>query len=483
MNNKQRSSKKGRLIRFLLKMFGFLIILAVLLVILAGYIVSSDWAKNLVIAEINNKTDMTLAVDKWSLNVFGRISCSDVTFDDGDIAASVEKVEIEFSTVGLIKAAVGDKNLLPEKMVSSIKNITVTEAECLIRDSALLKNSPANQNLKKQLLKISRGNFKMKRIANNTNITGSCDVIYDWQKLSSSMSENWPKNLSLIGNRIDKLEFVTNYNDDIKQLLLNLKATVGIGWDWAVYSGIEIGEVDTKIVIEKNIAKLLPFTAVAKDGGKVSFAGSLSLEEPMVFEITDPIQILDEVAINEDISNQLLMYVNPIFAKTIDVSGKIDLNCEKLILPLTDFNANDVQMISTIAIEQLQLKGSSLLNRIVSAAGSRVNQQNMRIRPTQILLANGAISYDDMQLDVGDNPINFRGTVWMDKKMDMEVILPYTLAGTTASTKKTTKGKRIILPIEGTVDQPELNIEKMAQQQLSEILETELLNQLEKLLN
>ena len=71
-----------------------------------------------------------------------------------------------------------------------------------------------------------------------------------------------------------------------------------------------------------------------------------------------------------------------------------------------------------------------------------------------------------MQVDVGDNPVNFSGGIGLDKSLDMTVTLPYTSAGRTARVGGETRGTRITLPLRGTVDKPKLDTGKLIEEQL-----------------
>jgi hypothetical protein len=86
-----------------------------------------------------------------------------------------------------------------------------------------------------------------------------------------------------------------------------------------------------------------------------------------------------------------------------------------------------------------------------------------------------------MQIDVGNNPINFKGSIGLDKSLDMTVTLPYTTAGRTARTDRETSGARITLPLKGTVDKPQLDTGKLIELQLKGQLEEQLRKGLENI--
>jgi hypothetical protein len=77
-----------------------------------------------------------------------------------------------------------------------------------------------------------------------------------------------------------------------------------------------------------------------------------------------------------------------------------------------------------------------------------------------------------MQLDVGDNPVNFSGTIGLDKSLhNMTVTLPYTFMGRTIRIDRDSSDKRITLPLKGTVDNPQLDTSKFIENQGKELLE------------
>jgi hypothetical protein len=79
-----------------------------------------------------------------------------------------------------------------------------------------------------------------------------------------------------------------------------------------------------------------------------------------------------------------------------------------------------------------------------------------------------------MQMDIGDNPVNFKGVIGLDKSIkEMSVTLPYTTEGRTIRIGSTS-GSRITLPITGTVDKPKLDLAKLAENQLKQEAEKQL---------
>ena len=113
-------------------------------------------------------------------------------------------------------------------------------------------------------------------------------------------------------------------------------------------------------------------------------------------------------------------------------------------------------------------------------AGAKTPGQRFTLRPTRFVLQKGRLQYEDMQLDVGDNPVNFKGVIGLDKSLNMTVTLPYTMSGRTARTGEKTD-ERISIPLTGSTDKPKLDTGKLLEEQLKKQLEEQLKKGLDKL--
>lgn len=189
-------------------------------------------------------------------------------------------------------------------------------------------------------------------------------------------------------------------------------------------------------------------------------------------------QIMKDIQINDETANKLLKYVNPIFANSIGVTGVANFACERLAIPLESGQKNNLEVLGTLDINKLKLQPQGLLGRIFSLLGVSDPSIYMTVRPTQFALQNGLLRYDNMQIDIGDNPVNFQGTIGLDKSLDMTVILPYTSSGRTARVGRETVGERIKLSLKGTIDKPELDTGKLLEEQLKQRLQQEIFEEL-----
>jgi hypothetical protein len=314
-------------------------------------------------------------------------------------------------------------------------------------------------------IKINKGEFSQVSKDGKTKLKGRVDCEYDWAAVSTITGPYLPQGLKLEGQRKDTISFDSECPTDQKDKLLeNLNTKAKVGFTKAEYMGLNFGTTEVDFQVQNGLLKIAPFSTKVNNG-QLKFAGEANLKDkPSLLKTTEPIQIAQDIQINKEMARKLLMYVNPIFANVVDVNGVANFNCERLSIPLEKVNKNDIEVIGTISGDKIRLAGSDLLVKVLSLVGGNVRGQDCVMHPTRFVLQNGLLKYEDMQLDVGDNPVNFKGVIGLDKRLDMIVTLPYTMSGRTVRVGDKASD-RISLPLTGTTDKPELDLGKLLQDQ------------------
>ncbi|MFQ6034995.1 MAG: hypothetical protein ACE5NM_03995 [Sedimentisphaerales bacterium] len=320
-------------------------------------------------------------------------------------------------------------------------------------------------------IKIKKGEFKKADEAGKTKLQGHANLEYDWSAVSAIVSTFLPQGLKLAGQRQGTINFFCEYPiGQTDKLLANLNTKAKLGFEKAQYLGLNFGSTEVDIQIQNGLLNIAPFST-SVNNGQFKFAGRADFKQkPAILRTPGPIEIAKDIQINKETTERLLTYVNPIFANAVNVSGVASFHCERLAIPLASADKSDIEIIGTISINKLHLQASDLLGQILSVADTSLRGQEITIHPTRFVLQKGFLRYDNMQMDVGDNPVNFKGVIGLDKSLNMTVILPYTTRGRTARIGKENAGERISLPIKGTIDKPELDVGKLLQQQLKEQL-------------
>jgi hypothetical protein len=206
----------------------------------------------------------------------------------------------------------------------------------------------------------------------------------------------------------------------------------------------------------------------------LKFAANANLgDNPAILKMPEPILVLDKIKIDKIMANQLLKYLNPMFAQVADVSGLASFQCDRLAIPLSGGYNNKIVVEGTVWMNDVAIAGGGVMSQIVNLSG--INNPNVKIEmlPTKFVFENGEMHYDNMQINIGDTPLNFTGNVYLDKMMSMSVTLPWTVAGQTAKAGQEVSN-RIKLAIEGPVNAPKLNTDKLIQDTGKQIIEQQL---------
>jgi hypothetical protein len=323
-------------------------------------------------------------------------------------------------------------------------------------------------------IKIDNGQFRLVSMGGKTDLEGRFDYAYDWAAVSDLVREFLPKGLELKGKRKGTVSFFTEFpNDEMDKLWANLYTSVEVGFDQADYMGLIFEPTEIDIEVEKGLLTIEPFSSKVNNG-RLNFAGQVDFRcEPVLLKTTGTIQAAEDIQITGEMTERLLMYLNPVFARVINVGGIVNLRCERLAVPIKGGSRNDIEIAGVISVEHLQLEASELFGRILAAANI-AQARDITVRPTRFVLQNGLLRYDDMQMDVGDSPINFKGVIGLDKSLNMTVTLPYTTRGETAKLGRETAGRRITLVLRGTLDKPQIDVGRVLQEQLKQELEGQL---------
>jgi hypothetical protein len=356
-----------------------------------------------------------------------------------------------------------EKELFAQPQVTALFDIFVDLDQKMINRASWQVNSP-QITTKGQLTQTSQDS--------TIKAQGALDGQLDWAAVAPLASGFVPGQLSITGQKPIAINFTSTYRaNEPRGLLAHLTGQASLGFDRADYQGLSFGSTEVNLRAENGLMRVGPL-ATTVNNGRFNYTGEANLaQSPIILRTTTPLHLAQGVQINVETTRQFLKYANPIFAEVATVDGIANLDVQSMVIPLASNAANRAQLTGTIGINRLTLGASSILNQILAIAGQTVRGQVMTILPTNLTLQNGVVRYDNMQINVGDNPVNFGGAIGLNGILDMTVVLPYTIEGRTVRVGQPETGQRLAVPLTGTLDKPELNLEKLLQLQLQQGLE------------
>ncbi|MEN6307152.1 MAG: AsmA family protein [Anaerohalosphaeraceae bacterium] len=385
--------------------------------------------------------DLTLA---GNLN-----SVIDVKPQGSDIAFRTEKTEIQKLSIGQ-----GTEAPFTQDTLTLVADGTVNPTTKAFATKFDLEGKKA------QSLMIFKGNVSQKSEESKTALAGDIQADYDWKDLTAMAKPFLPEGLSMEGKRSDKITFASTYpSSDPNAMLANLDANAALGFQKADFKGLKFGTTELKLNVKQGQAAIdLPDADV--NGGKVRFAGDINLaKKPMVLKLRQPAAVVENVKIDDVISANLLQYLNPIFAKSSNVSGMANLSCSTLVIPLGGGTPKDIDIEGTVGMTDVKLTSKilSILKEALRDDGLNL----FSIPASPFTVKNGLVKYDDMPLMFGRTwGIHFGGNInLMSKALSMNVKAP---------TSKAADAKMVVVPLAGTVENPQLDAGKFLMGNITE---------------
>ncbi|MHC4623259.1 MAG: translocation/assembly module TamB domain-containing protein [Planctomycetota bacterium] len=385
------------------------------------------------------------------------------------------RISTEASRIKNLKFSVAGKKPFEQNEVSLVADVHINPVEETYAVEKLQLTGPD--------VKIYWASIRQTSKAGKTKLEGQIDCEYDWAAVTALAAPILPAGLEIEGQVRDRIEFSSEYpTGERDKLLANLSTKGKLAFERAYYKGLEFSPTEVEIQVVKGLLTISPFTSQVNNG-ELSFAGKVDLKQtPALLETPEPIQIARNIQMNDNLSRELLVYLNPVFADAFNVGGVGNFHCERLAIPLAGAPIKNLQVIGTISADRLRLSASDLLGQLLQIGGLSLKDQELKVHPTRFVLWDGFLRYDDMQVDVGDNPFNFKGIIGLDTSLNMTVTLPYTLEGQTIRVGQENTPGRISVPLKGTIYKPEVDLGGLLEGQLRRQLEEKIFEGLDKLL-
>ena len=293
-----------------------------------------------------------------------------------------------------------------------------------------------------------------------------------WEKITQVLHDFFPQTIAVVDIKgISGSDFqITGAarREDLQPTFYDIKSKVPVKWDSARLYGVQLGPAE--FFPQLNQAQiLLPLTSIAAQNGKFHIQGVVDLRHPeLVWRISEPVMILDNFPVDQETGNQLLSYVNPIFAQMARMSGLASLELGDVEIPLSENYQSNIKAHGLLSLADMQVQTEGMLAAIELLLGLRKQvTQPMKVEKAQFDIKNGRIYYDDFRVTIARvYDLKFYGSVGFDDSLDLTVSLPVVPdllenLGIQNPVKEFTKlitGARLEIPIVGTRTKPVLDM-------------------------
>jgi hypothetical protein len=369
-------------------------------------------------------------------------STINVTSEDNEMHIQTDNTKI----TNLLVAAAANEAPFTRPELTLNADVFVNPVEKTYKVKRFKLSSPGAIDI--ELMQFSQTND-----ANTTKLQGTLKADYDWQAVTAMAAPFLPAGLHLAGTRKDTITLSSQWpHGKADQMLANMNAQAAVGWQSAEYMGFELGQTEIKANIQNGKLTIPPFSTTMNQG-TLSFGANADFrQKPVLLTIPEPMNVLKDVQINDKVAASLLKNVNPIFASAKDARGAANLECRELAIPLSGGTEKDTRIDATVSIMDLYLRSPVL--DVLGVLLRRDLSSGMTLKPSQIVMQQGILRYDKMELDIGDMPLIFNGQMGPGDKMNAAVTIPG-LGG---------------IAFKGTKDKPQLDPVKIAELTLQQQL-------------
>ena len=316
-------------------------------------------------------------------------------------------------------------------------------------------------------------------------LTGRWNV--DWSNVNQLVTEMAGDVVTFTGSGWQPLEIkgpLYDANSQYAWIPNQLQAVAGIQWEQAEAFNLPLGTSNVNIRLNDSLA------TISSQGSQNIIDKFFQLQPVIDLRAAEPVlhlrqgTMLDNWEISEQDSRTWLKYAAPLIADATSAQGKVSANVSSAAVPLFDpFKASaqgalDVHNL-TIGPGPLAQQIIPMIDQLLALVKPESNGIGEKSRwmqlPEQSLpfaVQQGRVHHQGFRMNYDDIVMETRGSVGFDQTMDLTLDIPIleSWVGSNEFLRRLI-GKKISIPIRGTLSKPQLDrrsISQLAQQMLRE---------------
>jgi hypothetical protein len=330
----------------------------------------------------------------------------------------------------------------------------------------------ATDRLAFQVAKIERPGFLVHLAGNLENFATTVDVklsgtvTYDFGHLTPKLRELLGGNFTARGKGTRPVvlagSLVPPPRPGSKQVpgpLGGITAEVGLGWEFIRVYGFDVGPAELTGKLANGVARINPISATF-GGGKVQVHPTLRLDpEPMQLTLARGL-IVDRAKLTPAACASALGYALPAIARTGKAEGDISFRLDENRILLGDLTKTQAK--GQLLIHQATVSAGPVISVVATLLGADATTVTLANNTTvPIVITNGRVYHENFTLQIGGNRIQTSGSVGFDNSLDLvvDVPIPASLPAlkATPALAKALAGKRVQVPLRGTLGSPSLD--------------------------
>ena len=220
--------------------------------------------------------------------------------------------------------------------------------------------------------------------------------------------------------------------------------------------GLNAGSANATLRLAKGRLKVAYEPALNE--GKLRLIPEMTVERGTT-TLSFPAQtrLLENVKITQEMVEQLIVNVNPLFQGSVVQNGTVTLDLKSCRMESGPTPANNVSADIGIVFKNLKLELGPSLRDLLATLKVKDRLYSVEQLPIHAVVKDGRITVDPIRMVIDKQPVIFSGWVAFDRTIKYLIEVPVTDRMTGGTGGSVLKGMTIKIPVTGTVDSPQLD--------------------------
>lgn len=298
----------------------------------------------------------------------------------------------------------------------------------------------------------------------DTNLAGT--LTYDMAKLSPKLRELLGGDFAAKGKGTKPVSFAGSLTPVAgpgaktpPSMFTGATGEFALGWDSAHAYGFAMGPGELRAKLANGVARVAPVTATY-GGGKVTVHPTVRLDPPPGVVTLAKGLIVDRAKLTPGSTAGAVGYALPAIANAAKAEGEVSVQLDDNRIPLGD--PRKATLKGTVTIHKATVTAGPVVTvvaKLLGADSGTMTLANDQAVPVRV--GNGRVFHENLSVKVGGYLVKTSGSVGFDGTLDLvaDVPIPGGLPGlkNTPLLAKALTGKRVQVPINGTLSAPALD--------------------------
>lgn len=249
-----------------------------------------------------------------------------------------------------------------------------------------------------------------------------------------------------------------------------------VAWDSADIYGLQLGPGIVPLQLQAGEVRTEPIRC-SLNGGQLNAMVNYSLKDNRLALASG--SRAENVSVTEELASRWLGYVTPLLADAAGVRGPVSVKTSRFLYDLN--HPQHSQLAGTVEIHGITASPGESLTVVLQAvdalrSGRRTLVRDLTLPQQQVRveMRDGMIAHDQVLLTLSGYHLRTRGAVGLNRQLALTLDVPTERSG------EQTSGRFVSVPVQGTVDRPVIDLQRLIQDVGGRRIQDEINEQLDR---